>query len=118
MEINNLKEILQHSKANRNVDAIIYVYPSRYRKIISDYYSLNAVQVEGIIDNYAMNTDFYLLSLLDANNNTYKIVKDKVIKEVKGKCNNCSCGRKRMINPDTNICYYREAVENNYTTKI
>lgn len=118
LETNNLKEILQHSKANKNFDAVIIVYPSRYRKILSDYYSLNAIEVEGLLDNYAMNTPFYILSQLDGNNNTYKIIKDKGIQEVKGKCPTCNCNRKRLLNPDTGDCYYNEAINTNYTTKI
>lgn len=71
-----------------------------------------------MLDNYVFNTDFYILSKLDKNGNTYKIMKDQGVKELKGKCENCDCGRKRMLNPDSGKCYYKEAIESNYTTKI
>jgi hypothetical protein len=118
LEISDLKSILQHSKANKNFEGILYVYPSRYRKILSDYYSLNAIEIEGMLDNYALNTDYYILSKLDDNGNSYKVIKDKGIKEIKGKCENCDCGKKRMLNPISGRCYYKESIETNYTTKI
>lgn len=103
-------------------EGIMYVYPSRFRKILSDYFTMQGVYVEGALDNYATHYDFYILSQLDENGNSYKIVKqeEKGLKaEYKGKCVGCNCDRKkRMINPETNICYYREAIESNYTTKI
>lgn len=118
LAFDNLKDILIHSKANRNFHGKITVQPSRFRKILSDYYSLNAIQVEGILDNYATYYDYYTLKDLDKHGNTYRIYKDQDVREVKSRCTDCNCGKRRFINPDTGVCYYREAIENNYTTKI
>jgi hypothetical protein len=118
LQFDNLKDILIHSKAHKNFDAYIIVAPTRFRKILSDYISRNALSVEGMLDNYSEHYDHFTFNDLDKNNNSYRIIKNSEIKEVKSKCVDCDCGRKRYLNPNTNVCYYREAVNKNYTTKI
>ncbi len=49
--------------------------------------------------------------------NSYKIVKTNEA-EKKGQCEGCTCMRKRWLNPRSGRCYYREAIENNYLTKM
>lgn len=107
-----------HNNQNEGGNYICIVSPSRYRKILSDYHSLNGINVEGLLDNYATNYKSYLLYNLDGKNNSYRIVKDKESKEVKGKCTNCNCNSNRWVDPDTGECYYNKMIKTNYTTKI
>lgn len=115
-KLNNLKDILIHSKNNKDIYVEISVLGSRWRKIINDYYTRNGIFVgETMYDKY----DYFILSNLDENNNIYKIIKLVNEKdEIKNKCIKCDCNNKRYINPETGVCFYKEAVENNYLTKI
>lgn len=117
-QINDLKDILLHSKKHKNTEFEVKVYPSRFRKILSDYYSLNAIEVPNALDNYAQFYNDYILSEIDETGNVYKIIKLKGDDEKRGRCEGCSCPKKRWINPDTEECYYKEMTTNNYTTKI
>ena len=120
LQIDNLKDILLHNKSNKDKDCIIRVYASRFRKILSDYYALNAIEVPGALENYATNYDYYILTKLTKDStNSYKIVKIRTVEEKQGKCKECDCGKKtRYINPETSLCYYKEAIQNNYLTRI
>lgn len=114
----DLKSILLYSKNLINKKIICMVPNSRYLKILSDYWALNAINVEGSLENYAQNYKYYYLTDLDNTGNAFKILRVKS-KEQFSKCSNCDCGRKkRWINPQTQVCYYKEMVQNNYTTKI
>lgn len=114
--LDDLKSILLHSLQNKNQKVICKVSHSRYMKILSDYWSLNGIMVDGAKENYE-NYRFYYLTDLDNNGNAYKIVKVKT-EEFKGKCSGCKCKDKRWINPITKICYYNQMINNNYLTKI
>lgn len=117
-ELQDLKAILLHSRDTKNKLVIIEVPTSRYLKILSDYWALNAINVEGLLETYAERYDFYVLKNLDKNDNKYKILRKHNIRDIKGKCNECDCSHKRFINPNSGICYYREMHRDNYTTKI
>lgn len=114
----NLKDILLYSLNYKNLEVSINVYPSRFRKILSDYYTYNGITIEGLIDRYSKDYDFYILSNLDKNNNTFKIIKVNEDAEFYGKCENCKCNKKRWVDKETSQCFYKEMITNNYTTKI
>lgn len=114
--VNCLKDLLLYSLRHINEKVIVKVPLSRYLKILSDYWSMNGIYVEGALENYS-KYKFYILSDLDNNGNVFKIVQMKKEAE-KGNCSNCNCTKKRYINPTTNNCYYNEMITNNYTTKI
>ncbi len=113
----DLKDLLLHNAEHDYGHFVVNVPKSRFRKILSDYWALKAIEIEGALDNYAENYKSYYLSNLNGKHNSYKIVKTNE-EEKKGKCDNCNCDRKRWINPRTGNCYYNEMIENNYTTKI
>jgi len=117
LKFNNFKDILLHNSENNNFHAIIKVPPSRFVNILSYYFIESGVYIDNIANNYADNYTSFILSKLREKDNTYMIVKLDVI-ETKSNCTDCDCNKKRYINPETNKCYYREAIENNYTTKI
>jgi hypothetical protein len=117
LEINNLKDILLHSRNNKDVTIEMIVPPSRYAKILSDYWTRYAINVDGL-DLLYRQYDYYILTDLDSNRNAYKIIKDRKVKEEKSKCANCDCKFQRFINPETNVCYYKEAISKNYLVKI
>lgn len=109
-----------HSRNNENLTVTIYVQPSRFKKILSDIRSLNGLYVENFIENVCKEFNyfsFYSSDIKDNNNNHYTIIK-KDYNEVFGKCSECDCNRKRWINSKTGICFYKEDINNNYTTKI
>ena len=117
----NLKDILLYSLNFNNIEVTIKVPPSRFRKILSDYYTRNGITIDGMIDRYAEMYAFYKLSELDNNGNIFKIVKEREAKEYYGRCQNCTCTnvkRKRWVDSETGQCYYNEMIQNNYTTKI
>lgn len=114
----NLKDILLHSRDTKDIFIEIKVPPSRFKKIISDYYTINGISIDGMLENYSKEYDYYTLTKLDNNNNIYRIIKDHQVDEHKMKCAHCNCGRKRFINPITNDCYYHEMINKDYTTKI
>jgi hypothetical protein len=127
LEVNlaDLKSILIHNKENKEGYFYCLVPPSRFRKILSDYWALKSIEIEGALDNYAQNYRSFVLYNLDkqsdkelGNQNSYLIVKDKSLEETKGKCSECDCNKKRWINPKTGVCYYKEAIKENYLTKI
>ncbi len=114
----DLKAILLDSRTRVGAKVVCKVPSSRYIKILTDYWALNSIYVEGAKENYAENTKWYILSGLDPNGNKYKIVRQRGQKEAKGKCNMCDCEKGRLINPSSGTCYYKEMINNNYTTKI
>lgn len=116
-EMLDLKAILLHSRDNKNKLVCIKVPYSRYLKILSDYWALLSISVEGLLETYANKYKYYVLSNLDGNGNKYKILRIKT-DEVRSKCNDCNCNRKRWLNPSTGVCYYKEMINENYTTKI
>lgn len=114
----DLKSILLFSRNLKDKKIICKVPYSRYLKILSDYWALNAINVEGSLENYASNYLYYYLTDLDETGNAFKILRIKT-KEEFSKCTNCDCKqKKRWINPQTKVCYYKEMIQNNYTTKI
>lgn len=117
LQINNLKDILLHSRDNKDQFIELILPPSRYMKILNDYWVKNGINVDGLDNLYKMY-DYYVLSELDNNGNSYKIIKDRNVKEEKSRCASCNCSISRFINPDTKICYYKEAVSTNYLVKI
>jgi hypothetical protein len=119
LKVDHLKDLIQHSNHNKNFHAIVKVTGSRFRKIISDYFSLNGIGIEGLLDNYSAYYSFVILTDLDneGRGNSYKVMKTN-IKEERGKCNNCDCNKKRWLNPETGSCYYKEMIAHNYTTKL
>lgn len=130
LQFNTLKELIQHSNINKNFHGIIIVTKSRFRKILSDYYSLHAIEVEGSLDNNVDQYRDFILTELDTidkderkhNNhvdrgNSYKVVRSN-IPEKKGNCLNCTCKKRRWLNPETGDCYYNEMIKDNYTTKL
>lgn len=115
----NIKDILLYSLKHKNINVTIYVPPSRFRKILSDYYSMNGISIEGAIDRYSEMYSSYTLSRIDKTGNVFKIQKGLFDTEVKGKCKGCNCKRKeRWINKTTGQCFYNEMITTNYTTKI
>lgn len=118
-----MKQILQHNEQNWRGQYELIVPPSRYRKIFSDYLAMTANTVENLLDT-CMKYKFFIITLpkedakLD-DFNSYKIIKGDSKGEYQGNCENCTCGmKKRWINKEAGICYYRIAIENNYLTKI
>lgn len=116
-ELQDLKAIMLHSRDSKDKLVLIKVPHSRYLKILSDYWALRSINVEGLIDLYADKYTYYVLTGLDDNGNKYKIQRN-VARDYKGKCEGCDCHKSRYINPLTKICYYKEMISENYTTKI
>lgn len=114
----DLKSILIHNSEHEEGYFYIRVPPSRFRKILNDYWASKAIEVEGALDNYAQNYRSYMLYNLRGKKNNYLIIKDKQVEEVKGKCSECNCEKRRWINPETGVCYYKEALKENYLTVI
>jgi len=110
-----------HSRTNKDTDNVIFVQPSRFAKILSDIRILNGVYVEGFVERMVRDYNYFHFTskdIQDKNNNDYHVVKNFEIKDTFGKCSDCDCGRKRFINGNTGVCFYREDTTNNYTTKI
>jgi hypothetical protein len=116
-DVMDLKGILLHNAEREGGHYYIEVPKSRFRKILSDYWALLSIEIEGALDNYAENYKSYYLSNLNGKTNSYKIIKTKEV-EKKGSCEECNCSKKRWINPRTGICYYNEMISKDYTTKI
>lgn len=117
-ELLDLKAILLHSKKHKNERVIVKVSTSRFLSIAKAYYAMCAINIEGKFENYAGKYSNYKLSGLDSNNNVYKVVRIKS-SEIQGKCLDCNCKmKKRWINPVTSVCYYKEMINKDYTTKI
>lgn len=114
----DLKAILLDSKTRINSRIVCKVPNSRYAAILSSYWAMYAINVDGAMENYLENTSYFKLIDLDNNGNVYKIVRMRKVTELKAKCSNCDCGSKRWINNKTGSCYYKEMITNNYTTKI
>lgn len=111
----DLKAILLHSKSHNEGHFEIVVPLSRYRKILSDFHALKSINLDTYFDFYIDNYKYYTLNI---DNNFYKVIVDRTIKEEKGKCSQCNCTKKRWINSKTGVCYYNEMIQNDYTTKI
>jgi len=118
-EVNCLKDILLYSRSHYNEKVLVKVPRSRFLKILSDYWAINAINIEDGLEVYSKYKS-YILSNLDDNGNIFKILRlsDKLELEVKGKCDNCNCGGKRWIDKKTGNCYYNKMINENYTTKI
>ena len=112
---------MTHSRTVQSKDVTIKVPPSRFKKILSDIRTLQGLSVEGFIERVCKDYNwfsFYSSDIKDKNGNHYTIIKDLSVPEVYGSCNGCNCNGKRWINSKTGICYYREDIETNFTTKI
>lgn len=121
LEFNNLKDILLHSKNNKDTEVECTVQPSRFRSILAQVKSFNGNADEEYIDmlnNRYSYFKFNSIEIGDSNNNTYTIIKDLTVNEKKRKCSECDCGNKRFVNEKTGICFYKELTTTNYTTKI
>jgi hypothetical protein len=112
-----------HSRTNKNVDVIIKVQPSRFRKILSDIRALNALEVDGFIDRMCKDYNYFSFTSFDIgdkNSNKYTVVKNYEVSDFVKKCRNCDCHNKegRSVNGKTGVCFYKEDIANNYTTEI
>lgn len=112
-----------HSRNNKDVDLLIRVQPSRFRKILSDIRSLNALEVDGFIDRMCRDYNYFTFvskDIHDKNNNRYTVVKDYEKEDAQYKCHGCDCEQQdgRFVNAETGICFYKEYMNYNYTTTI
>ncbi len=111
------KAILLHNAEHEDTHVTISVPLSRYRSILTAYKTERAIFIEGAIENYIEKYKSYILSELNGKNNSYKIIKSGE-DDVKGKCPDCKCAKKRYMNPRSGVCYYNEMITKDYTTKI
>jgi len=131
VEGNHLKDIILHSLYNKNTECYLMVSPSRFAKILSDYYSLNAITPLQDVNTLANMYKYYSFTSKDIgheSNNHYTIIKDKNLFEYVGRCSDCDCkghqireiaGEEgRWIDGKTKECYFREMIKTNYTTKV
>lgn len=126
LNFNHLKDILIQSRDNNNQEYYIKVAPSRFRKILSDIRSLNGLAVDEFFEEKVKYYDYVTITssdLKDVNNNSFLIIKDRSKLEHYGKCSQCSCKEERKtkgrwVNGETGVCYYKEMIANNYTTKL
>ena len=112
-----------HSRKHKDVDLLIKVQPSRFRKILSDIRALNALEVAGFIDMICSEYNFYSFTsndIGDHNNNHYTVVKDLEKEDAQYKCSGCDCDEPtgRFVNAETGVCFYKEYMSYNYTTTI
>jgi hypothetical protein len=111
----DLKDILIHNDSNSG-NFSIEVPESRFVKILSDYYNFAGVPVEkDYILEKTKKHDYFVMRFEDTNS-SYKIIKNNR-KETIGKCVNCNCNKKRVLDID-GICFYKKMTEHNYTKKI
>jgi hypothetical protein len=111
----DLKDILIHNDSNSG-NFSIEVPESRYVKILSDYYNFTGIPVEkDYILEKTRKYNYFVMRFEDTKS-TYKIIKNNV-KETIGKCANCNCNKKRVLDVD-GICFYKKMTEHNYTKKI
>lgn len=126
LDVYDLKSIILHSLYNKKTIMYLNVSPSRFKKILSDYRALNALDSDDL-DEICKKYDYFTLrsrDLHDENENEYFILKDRSYNEFRGKCINCNCEgqqidkKERWINGITKLCFYKEMLNNNYTTKV
>jgi len=121
LDATHLKDLILHSRYNHNSDAVVYVQPSRFESILRGIRDLNSLYVEGFVERMCEEYDYFTFvssDIGDKNNNMYTIVKTYTVKDEIGRCKDCNCMDGRSINGKTGVCFYKEHITNNYTTKI
>lgn len=122
-EIIDLKTILLDSLTKSNEFTVLKIPLSRYRMILSQYFTLKMINVEGLIDKYTNYYDYYVISNLKElrkdkinDGNTYKIIVDRSIEEVKGRC--IKCEKKRILNSEKECYVCISTTNGSYTQPI